>query len=119
MILEHNYNINKVVNKIGFRVGFDIKVELNDTMDVELNLKDDFILEYYKFSYSFFHFGMVYFFSKYKKGFRLEISNIKFMPIDTSHMVLTYSIIKALSEVLDFKIEGLKISDNGQFQFPK
>lgn len=39
----------------------------------------------------------------------VTIENIKWLPVDTNHLTIIYSTISALSQQLNFEIEGLKL----------
>lgn len=53
------------------------------------------------------------FFSKKNKGeLSITISKIDWMPVDTNNLIILYSTIKGLSELLDFEIVDLNIDRN-------
>lgn len=114
----YKYNLVKLVNGIGFRVSFDLEVVLNNqnVVNFEMEKNENFILEN---SDLFLQTGIYYFFEKFKKGFNVKIYNIRIMPVDTTNMLLMYAVIESLTLALDFKIEGLCITDRGLFNIPK
>ncbi|KGO92193.1 hypothetical protein [Flavobacterium subsaxonicum] len=114
----YKYNLVKLANGIGFRVSFDMKAVLNDKkiVNIEIEKNENLILEN---SDLFLQTGIYYFFEKFKKGFDVEINNIRLMPVDTTNMLLMYAVIESLTVALDFKIEGLCITEKGLFSIPK
>ena len=69
------------------------------------------------------NFSGSYFFEKFsgykKRGFRLKIHNVNDMIIDTSQMVVFYTIIKLLMQETGHVITDLNLNENGAFVIPK
>ncbi|WP_196890084.1 hypothetical protein [Aureivirga sp. CE67] len=118
-IFSTKYSLHKCVNNIGFNITFDIEVEVLNEEKLEIEIDDKFVSSFLKNSKEFLRFGIFYFYDKYQRGLKIKIKNIHFMPVDSSHIVLTYGVIDALSELLNFKIDGFEINKNGFIQFAK
>lgn len=70
------------------------------------------------------NFAVEYFYTKkvrysIKKKMVVKVTEIHFMPVDTTLMVVFYGIIKALENATGLLIEDVRINENGNFVFPK
>lgn len=68
--------------------------------------------------------GINIFFDYFKRSLKgqliVKIVNIDWIPIDTNNLIILFSTVKGLSEVLDFKIKHLEIDlMNEYFIFPE
>jgi hypothetical protein len=73
--------------------------------------------------YNTVQFAGGYFFEKFsnfkKRGFKIKILEIQDMIIDTSHMVVFYTIIKLLTKETGYIITDLALNEDGDFLIPK
>ena len=112
----------KIKEKIGKPMYAHIMLTVKENNELKLNISFEDKLSY-EFEKSI-EFGIVYYFTHYvryvkKIGLNVNIDYVHGIPVDTTAIVLTYSSIKALSNALDYEIEGLLITDKGDFVFPK
>ncbi|NJL77162.1 MAG: hypothetical protein HC892_21245 [Saprospiraceae bacterium] len=66
--------------------------------------------------------GVYYFLSKNKNftGLKVKIKKLRLIPVDSTFVVVMFSVIMALCNAMDTKIEGLSLNlETGFFEFPK
>lgn len=57
---------------------------------------------------------------KNNKSLRVNILNVGWLPVDTNHIIVLYSIIEALSKELKFEIRGFHFEEiDEKFVFPE
>lgn len=61
-----------------------------------------------------------YYNRKNNKSLKVDILDVGWLPVDTNHIIVLYSIINALSKELSFEIPGFQFDeDNEAFIFPE
>jgi hypothetical protein len=112
----------KIKEKIGKPIYAHIKLTVTENVEMKLKVNFDNNLSYeYEQAIEF---GILYYFQQYlryvkKTGLTVHINYVHGMPVDTTTIVLAYSSIQAMANALSFSIEGLSITENGDFVFPK
>lgn len=94
-------------------------------MSVEILDEDKIIVKYDNNSCWFdsVYWGCKYFYQKYnlyaKKGLNIRITQLDAHSIDTTDIVVVYSVIRCLEKLVQFEIKGLEINGSGNFVIPK
>lgn len=111
------FEFKQLIGKIGLycKITYEIDVFDDDSYQIDCDIYNKwFNAIQFSGNYFFEHF------SKYKKrGFRLKIYEVYDMIIDTSNMVVFYTMIKLLSRETGYIIPGLTLDENGNLLIPK
>jgi hypothetical protein len=119
MIYKEKYVLKKLVNEYGFYCELELEVKKSDRKEIIVDLG------FYKNSRwkNSFEFGIDFFYEKYERlndgGLDIKLLNFKDNIVDTKNIVVVFAIIKCLSKMLTFNIDGLEINEEGIVCFPK
>ena len=111
------FELKKIIAGRGFYCKINYEIEL---IDFKYG-KTDF--DIYNKWHNSVAFASDYFFDKYSiykdRGFKLQIQGIHDMIIDTTPVVVVYSIIMLLAKETGYIITDFTINENGNLIFPK
>ncbi len=115
--METTFKIKKLINEKGFYSNLELDVA--KTINSGVNLK---FQENTEWNYAI-EFGVEYFYEQYRKiekgGLEIHINYLHTQIVDSSCMVVFFSIVKALNNIMPIISDRFDINDFGEFIVPK
>jgi hypothetical protein len=111
------FEFKKLIDNKGFFFKIEYEVTITEELEETLRFSED---SKWNIAISF---ALHYFFEKYSrargKGIRLTVYGFEDQIVDTTSMVVFYSIIQLLAKETDFSIIDLMLTNKGELILPK
>lgn len=113
------FRFKKYIDEIGFYCTVDLETYLEGTA-LEIILAETVDDPYWNTAIEF---GIKYFYEHYRirnRGLKVVVNNIHTMTADSSYMVVSYAVVKCLSESLSYGEELIRFNEtDGKFIMTK
>ncbi len=114
-----NFIFRKQVGKKGYYVKIDFDVELLNEQKHKLEINYTADITWRAFCEAGVLLFFEYFSRKEDRGLKVTIYKVDWLPVDTNAFLVMFSTIKALSEALNYEINGLEFDQTSEkFVFP-
>jgi len=101
------------VNGTGLYAKVDISIEKNNSNSYLLEI-DEWVDKDWHTSIQF---AVEYFFRHYKKGIKIKINELHTMIVDSSNMTVVYTIVKCLSDLLEFDNDLVRFNKDKDYPY--
>lgn len=114
-----NFIFRKQVGNKGYYVKINFDVELLNEQKYKLEINYTADIKWKAFCETGILLFFEYFSRKEDSGLKVTIYEVSWLPVDTNAFLVLFSTIKALSEALNYDINGLEFDEtNKKFIFP-
>lgn len=112
MVQRKTYTLKKLLKNRGVYSSIDFEIQSNENKQkiliFEYNADDRWKIMCEAGALIFFDY-----YSRKKEGeLKVIINKVDWMPVDTNNIIILYSVIKGMADILNFNIEGLEINEN-------